>query len=109
MATRKKAEKNQKDNLDQKSQKDNLSQKNPDNLRLKNQKDLVQQQFQENLQQTLEYPHGIKDHWSWIQTLEYPHGIWEHQRRMLRTLIPAPCTRSTGSTQMISPLTVKWG
>ena len=95
MAGGKKAQKNQKENLNLKNQKDNLSQNNPDNLRLKNQEDLVQQQFQENLQQILEYPHRIKD------------GV--HQRRTLHTLIPAPCTRSMGSTQMTSLLTVKWG
>ena len=95
MAGGKKAQKNQKDDLNLKKQKYNLSLNDPDNLRLKNQENLFQKQLQENLQQILEYPHHNKD------------GV--HQRRTLHTLIPAPCMRSMGSTQMTSPLTVKWG
>ena len=72
MAGGKKAQKNQKDDLNLKNQKDNLSLNNPDILRRKNQENLFQKQLQENLQQILEYPHCLKDHWTWIQTLECP-------------------------------------
>ena len=39
------------------------------------------------------------------QTLEYPHGVWEHQSRTLEFPL---CSSGMGFAQMISPLTVRW-
>ena len=94
MAGGKKAQKNQKDDLNLKNQKDNLSQNNPDNLRLKNQENLFQKQLQDHLQRILKYPQNIKD--------------GADQRRMLHTKILAPSMRRMGSTQKTWPLTVRW-